>query len=179
MLNPLRSIALCLSLTFAAAGLIGCGGSLPTPGPELESALTRPAGCGDVFMYTSNSEDTLAVSFQSMGQVAYARSVGTTTTFPFSLPGADMKLKLYQGRRLTQNNCNDVIVPGSEQVIEIERTAVSGSAKLVIDPSSGAQSEKGTLTLTDIVFQDQTGGAASVTLPHLELKNVVVGWFAG
>lgn len=173
-------LALSTVLALALPSLFSLGCSPPPlPAPGFEQELNRPAGCTDIVMYTRNRNDTLAVVFQSSGQVAAARSAGKTTTFNISLPQDGVILRLYQGERLTENYCSDYILPGSEPSIAADRTAASGTATLTLTPDLSSSGATGTLRLSNVLFTDPDSSIPAVSLGALELPNVSVGWLPG
>ena len=172
-----RSLALgaWFQATILSTGLVGCGGPTP-PAAGFEQSLTRPSGCADVLLVASNADDSLAVVFQSSGQVAAAQSAGKTTVFPLTLPAASVSVHLYQGKGISRAYCSDLRVPG-ETRIDTDRSAKSGTATLTITPSSGA--DQATLMLKNLVFQEDSGTTTAVPLPQLQISSVHVGWLAG
>lgn len=155
------------------AGLTGCGGPAP-PVAGFESSLTHLSGCADVFLAATNADDSLAVVFQSSGQVATAQSAGKTTTFALTLPSDGVSVHLYQGKGLSASFCTDYQVEGQTR-IDADRTAQSGRATLTVTPSSGA--DQATVLLQNLQFPD--GSDTPIALPQLQISNVHVGWFAG
>lgn len=167
----------------------GCGcidAEWPPAGPlapGFEDGLTEVGGCSDMHIYAFNLDDTVALFFQLDGAVAATYEAGGSLTRELDMSDDPISLEVQVGEQLTTRACNDAVTPDQEPRPSTVYVAAAGSGTLVVstegEPTQwGEYSARAPLTLTDVVFEPEADGEA-VTLEHLELVDVAVGWLPG
>ena len=86
----------------------------------LEEELIDLGGCGDIFMYASNSDDKIGIFINATGIIeeAFAEDV-ESTSFNMEIGSDDgqARVLIRTVERITTEACNDAIVPGNEPVV--------------------------------------------------------------
>ena len=154
-------------------------------GPEFTAAFTRFGGCGDVWLYAANAEDTVLLLFRSPYMASYAHStlVPQVLSVAFgtqSLPDGTT-LEVRQGTHLTDVVCDDAVEHSSEVIrtwlpvtgdLRVMVTA-TGTPDAISFPAEAVFSwEDARLAPSD----DLTGAIVDAGNVSFEAD---VGWFAG
>ena len=150
----------------------------------LEEELINFGGCGDIFMYSSSSDDKIGIFINAAGIVeeAFAEDV-ESTSFNMEIGSNDGQARviLQTGERITTEACNDAIVPGNEPVVFTELTAVSGSVTFIITPTDeptdwGEFPALGEVQLNTVEFTTIEGD--SIVIDNWGFS-AAVGWLPG
>ena len=154
---------------------------LPPSDPPRLDYSGAANGCGDIFVYKPNGNDSEFVTF------SIAASEFDLSTEPLALNLAETgenvvaKIDLYADR--VQNlgefpYCNDV---GPQAVPQSEWLAVSGAAVVAVSEGAQTTSCEGALYQTTVRLENVTfrNGAAEVYLESVMFDGVTVGWCAG
>ena len=173
----------------------GEGGPSGSTDVDLSGQLTRYIGCGDMYVFASNEEDSWSLQVSAIGLVQSAFDAASEQSISVDIgtiaeTDGPYEVGLNQGQNLTHASCNDAIDPGIEIVVDKEYYPTSGQLELSVVPTGEATSwgelpAEATLSITDAVFcadseSSSDGGAAPdcVFLPSLSFS-VSVGWFPG
>jgi hypothetical protein len=174
--------ALIGGLLLAVTG-VACAAPAPPPEQVLGSAeLSRTGGCGDVFLYATSADDTVAVTVRWPDAASRAQAEGEWNE-QVALPHADVRVMLQFGRFLSDGFCTDVIMPDRPQLLA-EVPASSGEVALSIVAEPGAEPffplGRARLDLRDVVFEVPfSDGVETWRIESLELDGIEVGWFPG
>lgn len=163
-----------LALAALVGTLAGCTPTLPA---DFGDELTSEGGCGDVYFYAFDADDTMLLEVMADGLIAAAQAAGEPTTTVYTLPDADLQVQVEVGSRISDAACDDLIENGGPQVAVVY-AAVSGTATITVRPGDDLDGARADLQLTDVVFEPEGGGEA-VTLESFEITDVSVGWYAG
>jgi hypothetical protein len=150
--------------------MVGCGEPSVLDFRPIE--LTQSGGCANVFMFAVDSADTRVLTFDAREVLAAAQ--GATQTYV--LPSEVMTVKLLTGRHLTTAYCNDVVK--DEPVVRAEWKAVRGTIRLSATKvaGGGGDNARATLNAENLIISD----GVSVSEPfNVELRDILVGWYAG
>jgi len=143
------------------------------------STFTKFGGCGDVFMWATNADGTMAITVDWQGAATGAWDNGEFDETA-SLAEAPVVVSLVAGRGLDQLYCNDVLMPGMSEDNKI--AAHEGSVRLVVTPDEGGFKPAGhsDATLSDLGFNVVVGADEETwQLDQMSIENVSVGWLAG
>jgi len=179
----MRTLLPALSLVAVAA----CDGSPAEVGPSPLDDFARvipdapeQGGCSDVFMYGAFGNSSRAILLSVRGDVAQeAADNGQPLSISYTLPHPDIDLVAQWGTELTQNLCNDVVIPGT--VIDGEAPAVSGTVHLTIEPDVGYQgffeaTGDAFVELEDVAFENPATGVTRTATTSL---SAYIGWLPG
>jgi hypothetical protein len=156
--------------------------SPPTASPAgrtfTQADFTRSGGCGDVFIWTTNADDTMALTVQ-WDRAATTAWEQEGFDDSMTLPQPAVQVFLVVGAELSQTYCTDI---GGMGRVDGQAPAVSGTVELTVTPQAGGFEPAGTadVTLRDVAF-DVVQGTETETwrIDQLELEDLNVGWFAG
>ncbi len=156
-------------------------------GPGFERDFVHLGGCGDVYFYAVDAADRVLLTFSVDGVVAQARVAAETITTPFTLPHAEVLLRLEQGSRISDAICDDVIEQGGGPRVDRTWIAIAGTATVTIRPGNSPLDDqgddlapfhaRGDLILDDVIFEDADGHR--LTIDELKWDDVLVGWLPG
>lgn len=142
--------------------------------------FTKSGGCGDVFMWATTEDDTFAVVVDWREAATKAVEAGSFDE-TVSLPDPDVSVSLQVGTMLSAGFCTDIAgMPGHR--VDGNAPAVSGTVELAVRPNGDElfDTAQADLTLHDVVFDVTVGGEAQQwRVEQLELRDILVGWFAG
>ena len=157
-----------------------------TASPELSnvqtidaSTFTKFGGCGDVFMWATNADGTMAITIDWQGAASGAWSDGEFDETA-SLAEAPVQVSLVAGRGLDGLYCNDILMPGMSEDNKI--AAHEGTVQLVVRPDEGGfkPASHADAALNDVTFNVVVGSDEETwQLDELTFQNVSVGWMAG
>jgi hypothetical protein len=163
-------------LPVLALFLAGC---TPSLGENWADSLTEKDGCGDVFLYAANVDDTIMLSFQAADVVAAAGDAAKKQVVELAFPDEGVVLVVEQGTKVSDAACDDVIENGGPDVTKTW-TATSGTGTLAITPtfdkSGNLQTAAAVLELSDIDFEDDAGEQTTLTSMNIAAQ---VGWYPG
>ena len=159
--------------------LVGCStGDLL--GPNLAVNLTTVGGCADVILFGVDDRDQLMLKVTAPPMVAYAQVTGEPVVAVYSLrPSfsvARVDVHVYQGSRVSDATCDDVIENGGPRVDRMW-TAVKGSATLTARAEAGRSGATVDVLLEDVVLEAEDG--EQHRLRRLEWHDIQVGWLPG
>ena len=146
-----------------------------------QADFTKSGGCGDLFMWATNVDETLAVVIEWQGAATEANeagSFGETVT----LPEARVSVSLQVGTMLSAGFCTDIMgMPGHR--VDGNAPARAGSVWLALEPTATEPifpTASADLILEAIVFEIVRGGAVEEwRIDRLELNDINVGWLPG
>ena len=147
---------------------------------DFQLGLNRFGGCGDVFMYASNPDDTLVMTFQAQGGATQAHEAGETIDILYDLTSEDASLTVVYGENVSHEHCNDAI---EFEVIERKVfSTTSGEANLRITPDPDAptgvdfKSSDAILYLSNVIIESPDGERAEIEQFTYQAS---VGWLPG
>ncbi len=123
---------------------------------DFDERLTERVACTDLTFWAGEPGETMALEWNSTGQVEEAAAAGEQLTWDFALPAGGVTLHLDRGSHL-QSPCSGLLE--GLPVVRTTAVATAGSAELTIEPVSCAGNDgqacgTGSLTLTDVVLDD-------------------------
>ncbi len=149
-------------------------------GENFEQDLIRKDGCGDVFLWAANVDDTLALAFEVSGPVAEAYAQNDKIrNFEYPLTGGQASLVITYGQHTSHTFCNDAIE--HEVVVTKEFRPTEGVANLQITPfpddASGPNTPAdATLYLNNVTLESDDGETAFFERFRIDAG---VGWLPG
>jgi hypothetical protein len=141
--------------------------------------FTRMGGCGDVFMWATTEDDSMAITVQWDGAATAAWENGAFQETA-ELPQIPVQVSLVAGSGLSRLYCNDVLMPGIGEDSNVH--AGDGSAELTVRPDAGGfqPASHANVTLRELTFRVIFGTEEETwRLDELTMENVSVGWFPG
>jgi hypothetical protein len=143
-----------------------------------QADFTKSGGCGDVFMWATNPDDSIGftVQWDQAASTAWEQSGFDGSA---SLPDAEVQVFLVHGANLSQTFCTDI---GGMGTVDGHVEATGGTADIVVTPDAGGfqPASHANVKLRDITFDVVQGGVTEQwRIDLVELENLSVGWFAG
>ncbi len=141
-------------------------------------------GCGDIFVYKVNDDDTVGISVSARSNILNL----TTIKKSFEIgktDGLNVELQI-RGRKVARTYCTDVGY--SNQKKSSRLTGKYGTAIISISnyaelpPGSKKRNPNGyktTVILKDVSFIDENGNDVDITIGEQIFKDVQVGWYPG
>jgi len=171
-----RNPALWSSLALCVLSMLGCASPLE---PGFADTLTEQGGCGDVVFYAVDERDETMLVVESPGLIQAAFDEPSEAVSEFTLPDAEVVLRLTVGRNVSDTTCDDAVEDDGPAVDMIYR-ATSGSVRIEVRPGATSAYDGATadLFLQEVVFEPEGGGGA-VSVESFEILYAVVGWAAG
>lgn len=156
----------------------------PTLTSGFENDFTEISGCGDLFVYATNPEETIMLVADLDGPIAAAKEElalaatgGEPVMREVALPDPFADVQVEIGRDVADAACDDVIENGGPRVTEIWE-ASGGSVRVVVTPSEEPGVDPSAdVFLTNILLVSPDGD--SVTVDSFEWEAVSAGWFPG
>ena len=147
---------------------------------NFQLGLNRFGGCGDVFMYASNPDDTLVMTFQASGGATLAHEAGETIDILYDLTSEDASLTVVYGENVSHEHCNDALWL---EVIErkvFETTAGEATLRITPDPDApegvDSKSSDAILYLSNVVLEAPDGETTEIEQFTYQAS---VGWLPG
>lgn len=171
--------------TSGASGTSGTSGlGVPEPGPDSPPAVVfegRAAGCGDVFAYRASADGAQFVTVE-LDRAKVGINHGEKRTFDLATGPAGVRVGIEIFVRVPREAkyCNDVV---TEDLASTVWAAEAGTLTVEIGekaPSTGGATEtfRATVRIEGLRVVGPDRGA-SVIVPKVEMKDVLVGWRAG
>lgn len=173
---PFSLVAACI-LCATCAGDDGDGDS-PLPS-GFHNRLTETGGCGDIFVFASNEDDSISLSFRADGLVEEALAAGGETTTPIVLSDGNdgYVVTATTGRSTSADFCTDVVV--DPPLISTTWRSISGTVTVTIDPGDRPEGSRASVLFENVVLEPVALAEDVVTIERFEIIDVAVGWLPG
>ncbi len=159
-----RTLFVLVALLLSACGTTSGVGDVA----DLDT-LSETYGCGFGF-WVGNPEQTTALRFAYEGEGTPSESA--------TLPDADWRVELIDGRDLYANWCDDVVEPDEPEPRQVRvLPVVSGSLRIVGEPPRPFEGGPLTLQATDLAVD--VGDGERRELGRIEIENPSWGFLAG
>lgn len=151
-----------------------CAG--PSLEPMFEVGLSSTYGCGDIFMYAVNDNDTVMLSLVDSELIAMTEAAMAPQQFMLDFAdGGTLSLTVDVGQNVDEYACNDAI--SVKPVITESWTAVSGTVVFDVDVPDEFGNATASATLTDVVIETSAGD--QLTVGSFSFTDINVGWLPG
>ena len=151
-----------------------CAG--PSLEPAFEAGLTTAYGCGDIYMYAVNDNDTILLGLSESELVAMTGAAGTAQQYALDFAdGGTLSLTVDVGQYASAYACNDAIE--NKPVIVESWTAVSGTVVFDVGVPDEFGNAMASATLTDVVIETPAGD--QLTIASFTFTDIAVGWLPG
>lgn len=163
---------------------VACESAPPAP-PEnvLGGAdMTEVGGCGDAFVWVTNSDSTIALTVNWAEAASRAQADGQLQETA-TLPDEQVTVTIQFGQHLADGFCTDVLMPDRPRIVA-EAPASSGEAEITVLAAPGAEPfmplASAGVSLSDLVFEVPVEGSFETwRIESLDIPDVQVGWLAG
>ena len=155
-----------------------------SPTPKVPASISfqeTGEGCGDIFVYKINKDDTAGIS---VGANKDALNLSTTAkTFEIEEANiSDLSIKLRMGKNIGFMYCNDAIDPNQPEY----KTLLGKTGEVTISISKIDESQQegnrnytATVILKNIHFVEENGNNSDVVIDKLIFRDIRVGWWPG
>ena len=147
---------------------------------DFQAGLSRFSGCGDVFMYASNPDDTLVLTFQASGGATAAHEAGESIDIPYDLLSDEATVSVVYGENITHELCNDAFWLEVIEKKRFEVTAGTATLRISPDPDTTEGSPElpadAILYLSNVVLEAPDGERAEFEQFTFQAS---VGWLPG
>jgi len=138
-------------------------------------------GCGDVFVYKINKDDTAGISVGANKDVLNLST--TAKTFEIEETNiSDLRIELRMGENVGFMYCNDAIDPNQPEY----KTLLGKTGEVTISISDIDESQQegnrnytATVILKDIHFVEKNGNNSDIIIDELIFRDIRVGWWPG
>ena len=158
---------------------------------EFENNMSEFGGCGDLFIYAKNSDDTNSIKISGAGFVRYTFDAEESVSFSYNL-SEDIHLdsgdtipiviEVQLGENLNSVSCNDAIDPELEPVVEKTYLPVAGTIQLIVEPT-GEETSWGEMPAEATVFVRDAHFCVRETGDCIQIEDLRmtanVGWLPG
>ncbi len=172
----------------SSSGTSGTSSGTVGPGPSTAPTAAwngRVSGCGDVFTFRASDDGTQYVTVQiDRAKIGMQRAEKRSFDLAKSPAGIRVGVEIFARAPKDPSYCNDVV---TERIASTVWTAEAGTldVELVENTSGSSGGSSGTndtfratVRLEGLRLVGPERGS-SVLVPTVEMRNVVVGWFAG
>ena len=147
---------------------------------DFQLGLSRFGGCGDVFMFAANPDDTLVMTFQAEGGATQAHEAGEMIDILYDLTSEDASLSVVFGENVSHEHCNDALwLEVIERKVFVP-TAGEASLRITPDPDApegvDSKSSDAILYLSNVVLEAPDGETAEI---QQFTYQAAVGWLPG
>ena len=152
----------------------------PTPkAPASISFQETGRGCGNIFVYKVNKDDTAGISVSARKEKLNFSSTEKT----FEIGKSDsLNVEILAGDKITRLYCNDAVDPNQPK----SKKLIGKSGKATISISDIDESQPrwnrnytATVILKDVHFVEENGNNSDVIIDELIFRDVRVGWLPG
>jgi hypothetical protein len=139
------------------------------------ATLSNRGACGDAVFYASNAEHSVMLYMNvDTGLALEATNTGEVQTASYTLPDAQIEVRLDQGIGVDDATCDDVVEGAGPQVLATW-SAISGSVAVTVTP----RGDYGSDADAQLVGAELSGDSGTLTVDRLEWTDVFVGWYPG
>ena len=147
--------------------------------PVSFSFQENSAGCGNIFVYKINNDDTVGISVSAGKEKLNLSTIEKTFEVAKT---EDLSIEILVGKNIERLYCNDIFDPDQPKPKKL--IGKSGLAIISISNDNkskpdGSEEYKATVTLKNVHFFNDNGTESNIVIDELIFKDVTVGWYAG
>jgi len=153
-----------------------------SPSPKVPATITfqeTSGGCGNIFVYKINKEDTAGISVSARKEKLNFSSAEKT----FEIGRTDgLNVEILVGDKIARLYCNDVLDPDqpkSKKLVGKTGKAIISISKIDESQPEWNRNYTATVILKDVHFVEENGNNSDITVEELIFKDIRVGWLPG
>ncbi len=149
------------------------------PTPTSITFQETGGGCGNIFVYKINTDDTVGISVSAIKEKLNFSNTEKT----FEIGQTDgLNVEILVGDTIAQLYCNDVVYtdqPKPKKLIGKSGKAVISISKIDESQPEWNRNYTATVMLKGVRFTEEDGSNSDILIDELTFKDIRVGWFPG